>query len=559
MKHSLLVTLLFSLFLSAPSAHALSASDARGIERSIREIIPFFNARTGVTLAPESIHVYYEGLPLAGPLALEPAIVNEPARDLVATAYSVSADATGAWETNPAGGNCLIILSNGALALTGSMRVSIFAHELFHCYQYSVAAPTGLNTIGRWIVEGQAEWAGEMYANDAFRSSYWFGVFLGLGDLSLFNRDYDAIPFYAHIYNRVGEGVWRRMIQMIRIGTDTAAFNQAIYPSTELNVLQTWPMGIWRDPSKGSDWVTSVPGNPEVSVEFPRQSVRAGDVREFDAATVQHFRVRMRENKMVRIRLRNAHGGLSSETITGTVIDQRLTEGDSQAFCFSSDFNCRCPNAALPSNPYTQLGRDYLDVAITSGASGTGSIEIEEFEPTCCGAEGTLPPQFVGTWRLDVGAYADLAFPPINPDCRTNGSGSQIMQIDSRGGVTRTTNIRVESSCPYGPGFRTNAEVTQGTSTMCMRIGTTAGGDTAFYTVRSDSHFTDFINSMMEVSQPYNRDGPAEPPALAPYVGRWGTERELRGSYQLNDGELLLRQAASGSSRGARRYLRISP
>jgi hypothetical protein len=557
MRYSCLATVAFA-FLSQ-NAFAVTESVGRAIQTEIRSMVPTFNARTGIALSPDSVHVHFDGVPLSGELAGEPGRVNDPARDLFATSSAVGDDGTGAWQDDQAGGHCLIVFSDAGAALTGVARTSIFAHELFHCYQHAAAAPVGLAGVGRWMTEGQAEWAGEMHATDATRSSYWLTEFLNTGSLSLFSRDYDAMPFFAHIYNRLGDVIWRRMIQMIRAATDTAAFNQAIYMPAELDTLQTWPMGLWMDETKGPDWVTTVPGNPAVFTEYSRESLQAGDVREIEAATPQHFTVRLRENKMYRIRLNRAHGGLSTDTVTGTTISQRLTEGDSQVFCFSSEFECRCPGGQRPSNEYTQLGRDAIDVAITSESSGLGRIEIEEFEPTCCGSEGTLPPEFVGTWELDVNAYARIAMGADTSSCAVSGTGYQTMRIDSRGGVTRSTAVTSTRVCTVGTRMLTSSEVTRGSSTMCMRVGTTAGGPTAFYTVSSDTHMTDFIQSDGRITQPYNEDGPAEAPSIAPYVGRWGDGRELRGSYTLGVDELVLRSSSTAPLSGARRlYTRTS-
>ncbi len=79
-----------------------------------------------------------------------------------------------------------------------------------------------------------------------------------------------------------------------------------------------------------------------------------------------------------------------------------------------------------------------------------------------------------------------------------------------------------------------------------------------FGLVWTDSHITDFIQNDGSVSQPYNEDGPAEAPSIAPYVGRWGDGRELRESYSLAGDELVLRPASTEVSSGARLYIRTS-
>jgi hypothetical protein len=545
------------IFLATP-AWAITEPTARALQAEIRAMVPVFNSRTGLSLDATRVHVHFDGMPLSGDLAGEPGRVNDPELDLYATSNAVSMTSGGNWRDDPAGGDCLIVFSRAGSTLTGVTRTSILAHELFHCYQHHAAAPTGLTGVGRWIIEGQAEWAGEMHANDAGRADRWFAIFLNSGSLSLYDRDYDAMPFFAHVFNRVGVNLWRRLLDMVRVRENAPAFLQAI-PSTDLATLQTWPMGLWQDDSKGPDWTTVMPGAPEVLVEYPRETLRAGDTREFDAATPQHFTVSLRENKLYRVRLQGAQGGLSSDTVAGAVVDERLTEGVSRLFCFSSEFDCRCPGGGEPLETFTQLGRDTLDVAVTAGASGTGRIEIEEFEPTCCGSPGALPPEWVGTWMLDVSAYAELALGPTSSTCSTEGEGSQTMLIRSDGGVSRTTAVTTRQTCVVSGMTRTTSERTEGNSTMCMRVGTTAGGPTAFYRVLSDTHYTTVTGPDGRTSQPYNRGGPAEPPSLAPYVGTWGDpSRELRGSYFLMGDELILRNDSSGLSTGARRYVRSS-
>lgn len=543
------------------SARAITMEEARTAQVEIRAIVPYFNTRTGWALDPEKVFVYDSVMPLAGGLAGEPSRIEEDARGILATSNAAGKDSFGTWYDDPAGEYCLILLSGRGLAQAGPLRSSLFAHELFHCYQHAASAPVGLGSVAKWITEGQAEWAGETYANDRVRSSAWFDTFLASGFMSLYERDYDAMPFYAHAFFRLGTTLWPRLLRMVRTGVDAESFEQAFYSPAEDENLQTWPMSIWRDETKGRDWTIVLPGGGSSAQEFPRETLRAGDIREFDAATVQHFTLNLRDNKMYRVRLTGAYGGLSAELLTGGAIDERLSPGSTAAFCFSSDFDCRCPNGGPPIDEFRQLGRDRIDIAVTAGPRGPGRIEIVESDPTCCGgAEGSVDPGLVGTWELVPNDYANVVF--ASPSgCVATGRGNHTMIIRSNGGVLRTTSLTSEQRCETGSFSRITSEHVLGSSVMCMRSTAGPGEALAFYTVQSDTHMTDFINSMGAVSQPYNSEGPREPPSLAPYVGSWiGANRELRGSYLLDGDVLVIRSAATSmpGARGARRYTRVS-
>ena len=120
------------------------------------------------------------------------------------------------------------VRATNLLTDSGSSQTRInvaMAHEVFHCFQFDAVRAAGGGKVPDWIMEGQAEWAGEDVAGPGPDGADWWGAYLGSPQIPLFQRTYDAVGFYEHLAE-TGTSPWSVFDAMLAATTDsTAAFN----------------------------------------------------------------------------------------------------------------------------------------------------------------------------------------------------------------------------------------------------------------------------------------------------------------------------------------------
>jgi hypothetical protein len=167
----------------------------------------------------------------------------------------------GRWETirpDPAIAEwtaCLVILTDLAGMDSASIGSTI-AHEVYHCFQYELAGPH--HRLPRWLVEGSAEWAGEALVGGSNSGEESWQEYLATRR-SLYDRRYDAIGVFAHL-SHMGVNVWRKLDDILLNSSPVAGLEEAVISAGETRFMQTWPMGLAREPVWGSDWDATGPG-----------------------------------------------------------------------------------------------------------------------------------------------------------------------------------------------------------------------------------------------------------------------------------------------------------
>jgi len=157
--------------------------------------------------------------------------------------------------------SCEIIISPTAAPFAGATAVALAAHEAFHCFEAALGTVAQSTSRPSWIVEGMAEWAGEVIAHGSDGSanawSGWLGV---LYDQPLFARAYSTIGFYSHL-TETGIDVWSRMDEAI-LASDVSSESayQVLIESSDPDVIDTWAAGLFRDPTDAPRWDEDGPG-----------------------------------------------------------------------------------------------------------------------------------------------------------------------------------------------------------------------------------------------------------------------------------------------------------
>jgi hypothetical protein len=143
------------------------------------------------------------------------------------------------------------------------MKVAM-AHEVFHCFQFEMWPG---EVPRNWVIEGQAEWAGEDLAGPGPDGLAWWTVYVDTPNDPLYKDMYEAIGFYEHL-QEVGVNPWTIFDPMIQNMDDNDAAFHAAHADSD-GFLSTWASGYRRtDPQPAAwyahgRWPTDEHTNPE--------------------------------------------------------------------------------------------------------------------------------------------------------------------------------------------------------------------------------------------------------------------------------------------------------
>jgi hypothetical protein len=142
----------------------------------------------------------------------------------------------------------------------------VIAHELMHCYQAAILGQLSTYyTLPPWLLEGSAEWAGELVSGaTADTTSDWgfWTMWLANPGTPLFSRSYDAIGFYS-LLDQAGISPWSVLPAMLTSQNNglnnLTAYALATKPAPQ-EVLDEWASSLERDSALGLDWDLKGPG-----------------------------------------------------------------------------------------------------------------------------------------------------------------------------------------------------------------------------------------------------------------------------------------------------------
>ncbi len=180
-----------------------------------------------------------------------------------ALAMASPRDADGGYDGVPV--TCDVLMYPRAFTMTRAAVLETVYHEVFHCFQAELfpdlATFFDKGMPMNWLIEGQAEWAGNAVAGSAEGGTHHWKTYLTEPGKSLYRRAYDATGFYAHLAES-GIDPWKVMDGMITAalsGGNEAAFNAATGANAAA-FLDTWPSGYARGRRPGKAWDTTGPG-----------------------------------------------------------------------------------------------------------------------------------------------------------------------------------------------------------------------------------------------------------------------------------------------------------
>lgn len=242
------------------------------------------------------------------------------------------------------------------------LRVTM-AHEMFHCFQFDLIGPTALKSPrAAWIIEGQAEWAGEALMGPALYGRDWWARYLHDASTPLFQRTYDAVGFYEHM-SEVGIDPWTHFDAMLRAADNNAAYEAAFRGAGDKRAafLDTWASGVFRDASLGTEWhaegrwVTSAKAVP-----YPLELTDALPVAAGPVTTVPYRIIASTDVAEVRIEGSGRLGvGVGSAQL-----------GLSQRWLCTKPGGCGCPPGQSFDGPPLEAAPRVFSLALTGGLAG---------------------------------------------------------------------------------------------------------------------------------------------------------------------------------------------
>jgi len=171
---------------------------------------------------------------------------------------------------------CRVRLTALGKSYSADNQSSVVAHEVFHCFEfYFLGAKSWYDDPKAWILEGLAVWGQlsvDAIAPNGF--AYEMSNYLKSPDTQLFTRNYDAVGFWGHVQDTVGN-LWARIPSILNGGGNEASFDNAAADTPAF--LTSWGSSLFNSRLPGQlPWSMVSPitptGEPPTEELYPAPS-----------------------------------------------------------------------------------------------------------------------------------------------------------------------------------------------------------------------------------------------------------------------------------------------
>ncbi|MDO8391577.1 MAG: hypothetical protein Q7V57_13940 [Actinomycetota bacterium] len=290
---------------------------------------------------------------------------------------------------------CRIALPHVLFTLDGASVTSTIAHEVWHCFQLDANAEAFWSGP-LWVIEGQAEWAGEAYVGGSSSSASRWDTWLLTFNQSLFRRSYDAIGLYA-VAAQDGSDPWPVMLGML--GRANFGAVEALFAGSIDDAVLSVASAVVRSAAFGDVWQSTGPGitSADGSVELVFAEGASQDAS-VDAGRfgVLPLDLLVPAGDIAKV---TVSGGRGAVQLTDSALVQ-LGAGESMMWCLRPD-RCVCPDGTYPG------GGDELPSASPGvGAAAVGTLAMGELvvSGTMITMDDACNHDIVGTWLTDAGS-----------------------------------------------------------------------------------------------------------------------------------------------------------
>lgn len=393
------------------------------------------------------------------------------------------ADADGVYE-NGALTQCNIRWFPSGLADAALNILLTAAHETFHCFQASAFTSRDRYINGAdWWQEGGAEWVSYDVAGAPQDGGFW-DDYVNLPELSLFQRTYDGVGFWADLA-ATGISPWPKW-RAIWDGYENEAAWVASGAEDE-TFLNSWSSGWFREPDRGGAWDMTGPGIPPGNGTPDPLTIGNGVNASVSAGPYTNKQYYANSSADVMFIT-----GTGRIRISDRSVDEPLAIGG--RYC-TKPGGCVCPDGKPLPFPLTNLAT-FFAVAVTGGSSSSsGNLTGMSIDDFCNPEEeseavmvkvdrpardGVLPGTVVdllscdgpyGTWRgvFRTGGLSNQGFEVPWTDLPVE------FTMPAEGGVqTATTTTGGTVPTPIGPidlDYVVTVTVTGGTMTIVLVPG----------------------------------------------------------------------------------------
>ena len=265
------------------------------------------------------------------------------------------------------------IFVNPALAVTRAANTSLIrqaiAHETFHCFQLELEFGTGHLTFYKaknprfsWIIEGQAQWAGEDIAGADVDGDAWWSLYLGHPEWPLWKRTYDAQGFYQHLAEE-GIDPWTIFDAMLETDSDVDAFKAA--NGTNDQFLDTWASGFVRNQSLPQAWDAQGPWFTNAHAPVGKLDVTNGSSYTEDADPVTNADFVLQSTADITELTFTGHARMYTDQVD-------TPEIETVDLCTNTTANaCNCPVGEYYNGPPLQASDGIVFLGLTGALDGT--------------------------------------------------------------------------------------------------------------------------------------------------------------------------------------------
>lgn len=274
-----------------------------------------------------------------------------------------------AWPVNAAGSlektspaACRVRLDPSFYGKPASAQQYVIAHEVFHCFQFSITENWGVKSRD-WVIEGLADWAASQVTNDPTgEGSGSFLIYLGTPGIPLFARGYSASGFWGHLNERLGS-LWPRVVGILRTAGEPQTYDYAGGSNDAARL--TAASRLLREPAAGSAWITAQP--------YLLSTTEAPTPRAVSSANAAAIAVGAYANKLIDLRPSATHPVVELRRGRGNL---RVTDGGlgewvdpAKTFiCFGA--TCQCADDETSSLPSPLPNANRLTAALAGEKTG---------------------------------------------------------------------------------------------------------------------------------------------------------------------------------------------
>lgn len=294
---------------------------------------------------------------------------------------------------------CVILLNPDYATL------DTIGHEVFHCLQIQIlgndaAFQKAIKSLGNWVIEGGAEYAGCRFANedttdrgvqtDEGNYAKWVATpgtpLLNRTNVNGLRSGYTAIGFWG-LLQQAGINVFGVMPTVLTQPDAENAYSTAVAPN-ETAVLGLWASSLYRDLNRtpARDWDVSGPCAPALSVTKSNIKIDTKELRPGDTLTLN---TRKYAAGLYDVDVAPGAKIMHVETMSGyTVVNGRDVNEvgvDDAYYCVAAG-GCGCPPGQSYAGP--PLHHDLAPsgpvpaIAVTGGTTG-GEVDVNEIPVKC--------------------------------------------------------------------------------------------------------------------------------------------------------------------------------